>query len=216
MIKEHIGQRILEIGAGIGSNMSYYISNKTKSITLIEPDKMLCTDLKNEYANNHSKLNIRVINGCISSINSSEHKFDSILYIDVLEHIEKDKEELLNASKFLDKDGCIVILAPAHNYLYSTFDQAVGHFRRYNKQMLLLAAPSTLTLDKVSYIDSVGLLLSLANKLILKKAIPNHRQIRFWDSKIIPISKKIDRIINYSFGKTIIGIYKKLPTEIKQ
>ena len=210
IIKNHIGSRILEVGAGIGSNVNYYISNKTKSVTLVEPDKVLCNDLNNLCVTNHLKLNVKVINGYISSINSHEQKFDSILYIDVLEHIENDKEELFNASKYLAKNGCVLILAPAHNYLYSAFDKAVGHFRRYNKQMLFQATPPTLSLEKVIYMDSVGLLLSLTNKLILKKAIPNQRQIRFWDTKVIPISKKIDRIINYSFGKTILGIYKKV------
>ena len=58
-------------------------------------------------------------------------EFDTILYISVLEHIEKDTEELEIALTKLKKNGHIIICVPAHNYMYSKFDKEIGHYRRY-------------------------------------------------------------------------------------
>ena len=65
-----------------------------------------------------------------------------------------------------------------------------------------------LTLVQYVYLDSLGLFLNLCNKLILKKSIPNKKQILFWDRCIVPISKLLDPILNNKFGKTIIGIFE--------
>ena len=51
--------------------------------------------------------------------------------MNVLEHIEDDKEELNIAVSKLNQGGHLIILVPAHNELYSKFDKEIGHFRRY-------------------------------------------------------------------------------------
>jgi hypothetical protein len=70
----------------------------------------------------------------------------------------------------------------------------------------------SLPLNKVAmfYLDSAGLLLSLANKLLLKQRMPTLSQIRIWDNAIIPISRILDRCLAYRIGKTVIGIWEKV------
>ena len=105
--------------------------------------------------------------------------------------------------------GNLIILVPAHNYLFSPFDKAIGHFRRYNKKMLKKAAPKNLVQKKLIYLDSFGLFASLANKLLLKQSYPTLKQIKFWDNYIVPISRVMDKILFYSVGKTVVGIWQK-------
>ena len=57
--------------------------------------------------------------------------FDSIVYIDVLEHIKDDSAEIAAATARLRSNGTLVVLSPAHAWLFSAFDAAVGHYRRY-------------------------------------------------------------------------------------
>ena len=59
-----------------------------------------------------------------------DKKYDTILYIDVLEHIEDDYAEIKHAMGLLTSGGRIIIVSPAHNWLYNPCDKAVGHFRR--------------------------------------------------------------------------------------
>jgi hypothetical protein len=127
----------------------------------------------------------------------------------VIEHISQDSVELQKASRLLKSGGHIIILVPAHNYLFSEFDKSIGHFRRYNKKMLLDRIPNELKKIDLRYLDSVGLFASLANKWVLKQNYPNFKQIKFWDSYIIPVSKLIDALLFYSIGKTVVGVWKK-------
>jgi hypothetical protein len=129
------------------------------------------------------------------------------LYVDVLEHIEKDDQELLKAFALLKKNGKLIVLSPAHQSLYSPFDKKIGHFRRYNKEMLIKISPPNLVLKKMFYLDSLGLFLSLGNRLLLKAEDPTTRQITFWDKLIVPFSRITDRLSFFSFGKTIVAVW---------
>jgi 2-polyprenyl-3-methyl-5-hydroxy-6-metoxy-1,4-benzoquinol methylase len=137
-------------------------------------------------------------------------KFDSVLYIDVLEHIHDDAAELRLAYQLLAPNGRLIILAPAHQALFSPFDQAVGHYRRYSRRTLSKLVPEGMTLEASRYLDSLGLILSLMNKLVLSSAAPTRTQIRFWDSCVIPLSRILDRLLDYRVGKTVVMIFRKV------
>ena len=137
-----------------------------------------------------------------------KNKYDCILYADVLEHIKLDRLEILTASKYLKKGGRLIIMSPSHNFVYSDFDKAVNHYRRYNKKMLVKLKPSNLFVEKCYYLDSLGLILLIINKFFLKK-MPKYKDIYFWDRFIVPISIFIDAITFYIFGKSIVCVFQK-------
>ncbi|NIQ14480.1 MAG: methyltransferase type 12, partial [Candidatus Dadabacteria bacterium] len=112
--------------------------------------------------------------------------YDTILYIDVLEHIEDDYNELQSAKKLLSDTGTLIILSPAHQWLFSEFDEAIGHHRRYTKATLLKIIPDELNLINIRYLDSIGLFASLANRVLMRKSIPSMNQIKFWDRVMVP------------------------------
>jgi 2-polyprenyl-3-methyl-5-hydroxy-6-metoxy-1,4-benzoquinol methylase len=205
-INKYIIGDVLEVGAGIGINTSYLINNnKIKSITCIEPDSILCSQI----LEHHKKSNIiadDIINGTIMKTNK---KFDTIIYIDVLEHIENSKKEIELITERLNNGGVFIVLVPAFNFLYSEFDKKIGHFRRYNKAIMNSDIDKNLEEIKLFYLDSLGFFASLVNKLILKKNTPSDKNIHFWDKKLIPLSKVSDKLICNTFGKSLIGIYKK-------
>jgi len=99
-------------------------------------------------------------------------RFDTILYVDVLEHIEKDYAEVALSARRLKPGGHLIALSPAHCWLYSPFDQAIGHFRRYTKQTFAGLTPPVLEIICLRYLDSVGMLASLGNRLILNRSMP--------------------------------------------
>lgn len=207
-IKNYIKGDVLEVGAGIGETTKSLFNSKCKSWTCIEPDDELTKVIKDKIKTAYLPPTIEAKSTFLSEMNQ-EKKYDTILYIDVIEHIEKDHEELKLAEKFLNPNGHLIILVPAHQYLFSPFDKAIGHFRRYNKNMLKTATPKNLKQEKLIYLDSLGLLTSLANKWFLKQSYPKIKQILFWDNFIVPASKILDVIICYKAGKSLIGIWKK-------
>jgi SAM-dependent methyltransferase len=136
-------------------------------------------------------------------------QFDTIVYIDVLEHIADDRKEMKRAAELLKPNGRLIILSPAHQFLFTPFDAAIGHFRRYNKQMLRAITPKELSLERLWYLDGIGMFASLGNLLLLRKSMPTKAQLGFWDGWMIPISRIVDRLTFYSVGKTVLGVWIK-------
>jgi SAM-dependent methyltransferase len=135
--------------------------------------------------------------------------FDTILYIDVLEHIEDDAAELKRAAAHLRRGGRLVILSPAHQWLFSKFDASIGHHRRYTRGTLLAIAPPDLRLERAVYLDAFGLFLSLANRLLLRQNLPTVNQIRFWDRFVVPVSRLMDPVLFHRAGKSVLVVWQK-------
>lgn len=209
IIKPYIYGDLLEVGAGIGTNTLLFFNNNVSSIILLEPDKKFCDVLQKLSFNKSFSVSCSVINGYISDIPTTT-KFDTILYIDVLEHIEDDIKEIEMASCLLKQNGKLIVLSPAHMYLMSPFDKAIGHFRRYSKKSILsLVKDKSVVPVKCIYVDSVGLFASFANKYFLKQKYPGNPQIAFWDNWMIPLSTILDRALQHKVGKTIIAVWEK-------
>ena len=199
---------VLEVGAGIGGTTRVLWPAKARSWVCLEPDPDLAAAL-------HSTLDTfghgpapSVVVGGLEDL-PGDVRFDCILYIDVLEHIESDRAEMARAAELLRPGGCIVVLSPAHNFLFSEFDRQIGHFRRYDRRSLGAIRPGALVQESCFYLDSVGTLLSLANRLMLRASVPNQQQILVWDRLIIPISRVLDRVLFHRLGKTVIAVWRK-------
>jgi SAM-dependent methyltransferase len=204
-IRPYLRGRVLEIGAGIGSN-TLALADDGRDWTCLEPDAALADRLKRRLAD--AGWTFPVVHGTIADLPAQEH-FDCALYIDVLEHIEDDRGELQRVTRLLQPGGRLIVLAPAHQFLFSAFDRAVGHCRRYSRDTLLAAAPPDLRVERAVYLDSVGALASAANRFALRQSMPNARQLKFWDSMLVPISRTIDPIFRYRVGKSVIVIWIK-------
>jgi SAM-dependent methyltransferase len=199
---------VLEVGAGIGSNTSFLDPGGNGRWVCLEPDSRLIAQLTGNLAQTTGRRGHEAVCGTLQSLDASQ-KFDTIIYIDVLEHIENDREELEAAAPRLRAGGRIIVLSPAHQRLFTPFDAAIGHFRRYNRPMLRGISPPSLRLEQLIYLDSVGLVLSTANLLLLRQSMPTRAQLRFWDQCVVPISRVLDRCLFHSVGKTIVGIWRR-------
>lgn len=207
IVKPLLGQSVLEVGAGIGATAKLFASCKVERWMAIEPDISLVNRIKldSKYSKYPDNFEVQAIK---SSSLTGGYKFDTILYIDVLEHIQDDKGELDQVAKLLKPGGRIIILSPAHNYLYTPFDRAIGHYRRYNKKALLSVKPEGTKVETIFYLDSLGMFASLGNKLLLKSEKPTETQIQFWDKRLVPMSRIVDRLVMNRIGKSIIGVFQ--------
>lgn len=208
IIKPFLKGDVLEVGAGIGATTRTLCDGSQNKWVCLEPDKSLAGEIALKLQKNELPKCCELRTGTMAD-QSPDELFDAIIYIDVIEHIENDGAELQCANNHLKKDGHLIILVPAHQWLYSPFDEAIGHFRRYNKKMLTHAIPPGLFQHKLVYLDSAGLMASVANKLFLKQSYPTQKQVLFWDSALVPLSKLMDVIIFNSIGKSLLGIWKK-------
>jgi SAM-dependent methyltransferase len=149
----------------------------------------------------------RVQRGTVRAL-PADARFDAVLYVDVLEHIEDDAAELAAAARVLRAGGVLIVLAPAHEWLYSPFDRAIGHYRRYTRRSLAAVAPAGLRRLVLRYLDSVGLLASAGNRFLLRKSLPTVRDIARWDQLMVPLSRRLDPWLGYRLGKSVVGIWR--------
>ncbi|MGG6293763.1 class I SAM-dependent methyltransferase [Leptolyngbya sp. AN02str] len=207
LIKEYIKNDVLEVGAGIGQNTRLLYHPEYHKWICLEPDIKLYRELESLFSSYEAN-EPHLQNGTITGL-AKEQLFDSILYLDVLEHILEDSEEVLQAYQHLKPEGYLIVLAPAHQCLFTQFDAAIGHYRRYSKLGLKVLLPRDMKVVRLLYVDCAGLLASLANKLILQQKQPTYWQIKTWDKLMIPVSKKLDRLLQYRLGKSVLLIGRK-------
>ena len=201
-IARFVRGEVLEAGAGIGANTRALADLDYRRWTCLEPDTALSSRIQVPPGARHN-----VVTGTILDL-PREARFDAILYLDVLEHIEDDRAELAAAASRLKRGGNLIVLAPAHPLLYTPFDRAIGHFRRYTRSSLRQAAPSGLELQELDYLDSAGLLASAANRILLRSAMPSERQILAWDRILVPVSRVLDPLFFGCLGKSVLGIWR--------
>jgi len=205
-VRPHLGARVLEVGAGIGANTPYLNRAASEWVSL-EPDREMAATLAAKREARQLPAT-QVITGTIVDLPPTP-SFDSIVYIDVLEHVEDDAGEVREAAKRLSSGGTLVVLAPAHNWLYSPFDKSIGHFRRYSAADLRALMPPELQLVRIRYLDSVGMLASTLNRVVLRQDMPNVSQIMLWDRTMVPLSRLIDPLFFFRLGKSILAVWRR-------
>ena len=203
LINKFIFGKILEVGPGRGEIIENFLHDKA-DITLADIDKEMCGVLREKFKDNK---NVEILN---SNIESIQKKFNTILYMDVVEHIEDDIKELDNAYSKLESGGYLVIVVPAFNHLYSDFDKDVGHYRRYDrKNFMKYASEKKMNIIKLDYFDSLGFCILFLSKLLnIKGNKKTVIGIKIWNL-LIPVSRILDKIFFHKFGKSLICVFQK-------
>ncbi|MBI3543191.1 MAG: class I SAM-dependent methyltransferase [Deltaproteobacteria bacterium] len=207
-LSPHLRGRVLEVGAGIGGTTRVLFNAGVERWVCLEPDRSMVPRIEAVAGELGARERIEVRVGTVAEL-APDEKFDAILYIDVLEHIADDEDELRRSAAHLAPRGKLIVLSPAHQFLFSKFDEAVGHCRRYDRAGLRELTPAGLELASLYYLDSVGFAASLANRMLLKQSQPTPAQIQLWDRRMVPLSRIADRLLQRKFGKTIVGIWTR-------
>jgi SAM-dependent methyltransferase len=207
LVRPHLGPSVLEVGAGIGSNIPYLRHPPVREWTAVEPDATQAAQIRDP--------GVRVVVGTLAAIGATE-RFDAILYLDVLEHLADDAAELRHAATHLVSGGRLIVLAPAHRWLTSPMDAAVGHYRRYSAAGLRAVTPVGCRLEVLDHLDAVGCVASLVNRLVLRRTQISAGQVRLWDGGLVPLSRRLDRWLGFRFGKSLLAVWRRADARAEQ
>jgi len=207
-IASYLGDEVLEVGAGLGGTTRALCRGTEARWVCLEPDPSLATRLDAERAAGRLPRCCEVVVGTLDDRLPTD-QFDTVLYMDVLEHIEADRAEMIQAARRVKPGGHVVALSPAHQWLFTPFDKSIGHCRRYTKASLKAITPEGLDLVWLGYLDSIGFFASLANKLLLRQSIPTPPQIAFWDRVLVRMSEWVDPPLGYRAGKSVLAVWRR-------
>lgn len=209
-VRPFLGRDVLEVGAGIGGTTRLLCGPGAGRWVCLEPDPALAASIARDRDSGTLPARCEVVVGTIAASRRLA-PFDTLLYIDVLEHIEDDAGEVRDAADLLATGGHLVVLAPAHRWLFTPFDRALGHFRRYTRRSLVALTPRGLDVARARYLDSAGLLASIGNLTLLRRSMPTPGQISLWDRGLVPASRLLDPLLLHRLGKSVLVVWRKRP-----
>jgi len=201
----YLGSSVAEVGAGIGNFSKLILKAQIKSLYAFEPSKNMYPLLQKALSQDKRA---KTINGFFRNIDTEEG-FDSVIYVNVLEHIKDDASELANAHKALNLNGHLLIFVPALPFLYSDLDKQLGHFRRYLKKDLVdLTKKVGFTIVKARFCDIVGIIPWYVNFVLLNNSISGG-SVSLYDKIVVPPMRLLETLIPPPIGKNVLLITKK-------
>lgn len=201
----YLGERVAEVGAGIGNISRIILTKSVKELFAFEPSSNLFPSLFDELKHEERA---HPINDFFSS-DYLKKDLDSIVYVNVLEHIEEDQTELTNLRGALGPNGRLLLFVPALRELYSDFDRSVGHYRRYEKNELkLLVEKAGFKIVQLRYFDFFGVFPWYLNFVLLRKPM-NGRTVFLYDNYIVPIMKLAESYVTPPIGKNLFLVGMK-------
>jgi len=206
-IRPFFGKNVAEVGAGCGNLSQFLLEESIDSLTAFEPSSNMFDLLEKKL---RSESRATLINDFFGSGNiANGDGYDSVVYINVMEHIEDDQGEIGRAFDSLKPGGHLIIYVPALAWLYSDFDRAIGHFRRYHKSELVrLVSDQRFDVVQAKYFDSLGIIPWYLNAVLLGRSI-NSKSVALYDRLAIPMLSRVERYLPPWIGKNLLVVGRK-------
>jgi glycosyltransferase involved in cell wall biosynthesis len=205
VIKPYLGDRVLEIGAGIG-NMTMHLVPRTS---------YWATDINAEYLHQLEKmrstrpyLQVGYTNGMDGDSFPAGQSFDTVVCLNVVEHVSDDLAALRNIYNTLDKGGRAIILVPNGPGLFGTLDEVLGHCRRYTpSQLISVAQEAGFRVEKLLKFNRAGVPAWWLNGKVFRRTTFGIGQIRLLNI-LTPIFRLADPLLPLP-PLSIIAILRK-------
>lgn len=191
------GERVVDFGAGYG-NFSLFLKSKKKDVVAVEVNEKAIQKLEESHIPN------------CKNLEQLKVKYNTIVSLNVLEHIDDDLKVLTEMSKHLDTDGKIILYLPSSQIIWSELDELVNHKRRYSRKLIKkLAVGANLEINKIISVDFVGWAVILLSKLLPMKLDFSKNKIVFYDRFIFKYFKYLDFIFKNVIGKNLLIVLSK-------
>jgi SAM-dependent methyltransferase len=198
---------VAEIGAGTGNVSRLLLDGGIGHLTAVEPSPQMYPLLRRTLADEPRAV---VLQGRLGGPGAEfEARFDSIVYLNVLEHVDDDAGELRRAWAALRPGGHLCIFVPALQWLYGRLDAEVGHRRRYHRAALgRLVRDAGFDLVRLRYFDAPGVLPWFLFIRLLRREL-NGAGVGAYDRWVVPVARTVERVVPPPIGKNLLCIARK-------
>jgi SAM-dependent methyltransferase len=205
--RPYVGERVLELGAGIGTIAE--LLAKGSEVVALEPDQELVAELRRRAASTPS---LTVVDEDAETyLGRASEAFDSVVCMNVLEHIEAEAETLRGCRSALVPGGHLLLLVPAHASLFGAVDEMGGHVRRYDaphlRRALTEAGFDVVDLRHVNPVGALGWL--VVSRLLRRDQVPRGPLVSY--DRLVPLLRQLDRL-RLPFGLSLWAVARRPST----
>src|ERR1039458_1492530 len=193
-VRPMLGTRVLELGAGIG-NMTQHLARGRKIFVASDIDQEHLARLRVRFRG-RPNLEIRKCDLCdVGDFQAMPGVFDSVVCLNVVEHVEDDSGALRNIFAALRPGGRAIILVPQDQKAYGTLDEVLGHYRRYSEgELRARMEEAGFEVERVLHFNRVTRPAWRFNGQVLKRRSFGRLQLRIFDA-LVPLWRRIDRYL---------------------
>jgi SAM-dependent methyltransferase len=189
---------VMDFGAGTG-HIARRIAGFVNHLVAVEPDSVL-----QKIASSRGLE--------VSSFEMlAAERFDVIYSLNVLEHIQNDREAIQALAQKLRTGGVVLLYLPASPFLYSAFDRRIGHFRRYTQRSAVeMFRGSGLQVETIKFHDPLGFVVAAAYRLFSRSGRVGRTSVNLFDRLVFPLSELLEVVTEQHFGKNISIVARKI------
>jgi glycosyltransferase involved in cell wall biosynthesis len=205
-LRPFIGDRVLEIGAGIGNLTSQFIPRDLYVASEINPNYL---HYLRSYSFGKPYLRVKEVDAANpDDFRGLESQFDTVVMLNVLEHLADEQQALRNVWSALEPGGKAIVLVPQHPGLYGTLDQALEHKKRYTRKDFERALTEAgFRVERIFDFNRFSVPGWWLNGKVLRRKRFSRSQLKITDT-FMPVLKRIEGIWPWS-GLSVIGIAVK-------
>jgi len=206
MVSPFLGTSVLEVGGGIG-NFTTALATSGRNVVSLEPNESCFCQLVEKT---RGLANVRPLRATVEQLDgalAAGERFDSIVLMNVLEHISDDRAALAALALRLAPGGRLVVLVPAGQWAFGPTDKRLGHFRRYDKGCARrVFSAAGLRMEFLRYYNFAGIWGWWWNARIGKLQGQCNAQIRFFDKYVVPVVSRVEYFLRPPVGQSIMAV----------
>jgi ubiquinone/menaquinone biosynthesis C-methylase UbiE len=208
LVTRELGQRVIEVGCGIGNFTRLMLDRE--AVLAVDTEPGCIERVKRRFPD---QANLRAVACDVMAPEFSElqsFRADSCVCLNVLEHIEQDRDALCRMAGVLAPGGVLILIVPACPSLYGRIDELLGHHRRYTRASISrLAADAGLSVKTCYYLNAIGFFGWWTNSHNLKRDAQSAAQIKLFDRYVVPVASRVERLMHPPFGQSLFVVLKK-------
>ena len=208
-VQNDLGDRILDAGAGIGTYTALMAENG-RTVVALENEPPFVSEINQRFQDNPL---VAVIEGDLGAAAGLPPfpSVDSVLCLNVLEHVEDDLNALSNLRDRVRPGGSLVALVPAYGWLYNRMDRALGHHRRYGRRDFIeKLTASRWTVERCFRLNVFAIPGWFVAGSILKREAPGGDLTRLYD-RLVPAFSLFERtFIRGLAGISLVAVCKRI------
>jgi len=203
LVKPHVGRSLLEVGSGLG-HFSEMFEGRLDHLVVSDSDPYCIDQLTQRYA---GRSDVEVLSLALPGEVKIKRRVDTVVMMNVLEHIADDSQALRDLAACLTPGGRIVIWVPGYMQLYGDFDRLVGHVTRYTPKTLRRSVEAAgLHVEVCKPVNLIG---GIAWWLMVRVSGVGHASPKLasiYDMTVVPITRALERMFTPPFGQTVLCV----------